>query len=412
MLIVGGGAAGYFAAIACAERNPKGVSVTLAESARTPLGKVRISGGGRCNVTHHAFDPSEFMIGYPRGGRELRGPFSRFQARDTMAWFESRGIPLKTEPDGRVFPVSDQSETIVNCLEKAAADAGVFVRLNTGVRGIKRVSSPAGEAGFEVEFGHGERARFERVLLATGSAPGGYELARSLGHTIQPCVPSLFTFEVRDKLIEGLAGVSFPDARLTLGIEGKKPLEQRGALLITHWGLSGPAVINLSAWGARVLHESKYRAVLRVNWLAEHDEESLLKELLSHKESHPKRSPRSGVGLPLPQRFWERIVELANLPDDLTWANVSKGTLMRIASRIADSRLSIAGKGEFKEEFVTCGGVTLKEADFKTMGSRISPGLHFAGEILDIDGVTGGYNLQCAWTTGWIAGQAMGGKIE
>ena len=404
--VIGGGAAGYFGAIACAEQH-ENVEVTIFEGTRQPLYKVGISGGGRCNITHHCFEPEVLAKGYPRGSRELLGAFRRFQPRDTVAWFARRGATLKAEEDGRMFPVTDLSATIIDCLQKSAANAGVVVRTGARVVSVRRIDDMA-RSQIELEFKDGERLRFDRVLLATGSSPQGYKFAEMLGHKIVPCVPSLFTFSIKDPWLTQLSGLSFPAVRLTLLTEGKKRLEQTGPVLITHWGLSGPAVLKLSAFGARQLFASRYQADLLVNWISDHDVNSLLAEFHAYREQHPKRVVMTGSLLPLPRRFWERIVSLADVDKSVTWSHCTRAAMKQIATELTEGRFRIVGKGEFKDEFVTCGGVDLREVDFRTMESRICPGLFFAGEILDIDGITGGYNFQSAWTTGWIAGRSMG----
>jgi predicted Rossmann fold flavoprotein len=403
--IIGGGAAGFFGAIACAERHDN-VEVTIFEATRQTLYKVRISGGGRCNVTHHCFEPEELARGYPRGGKELLGALKRFQPRDTVAWFAKRGVKLKAEEDGRMFPVTDLSATIVDSLQKSAASAGVAVRTEAKVVAVRKIADRI-RPQVELEFAGGEKLRFDRMLLATGSNPQGYRFAEMLGHSIVRCVPSLFTFTIKDPRLARLSGLSFPAARLTLLTEGKKRLEQTGPVLITHWGLSGPAVLKLSAFGARQLFECGYQADLLVNWISGHDVASLLSQFHSFREQHPKRTVVAGNVVPIPRRFWERIVSLAGVDKNVTWSHCSREAMKRIATELTGGRYRIVGKGEFKDEFVTCGGVKLSEVDFHTMESRICPGLFFAGEILDIDGITGGYNFQSAWTTGWLAGMSM-----
>ena len=423
VIVIGGGAAGFFGAIACAENHPH-TQVTLLEAGRQPLTKVLISGGGRCNVTHACFDPAALVQNYPRGGKALRGAFTRFQSQDTVDWFANRGVQLKTEPDGRMFPITDNSETIIECLIHAAAKAGVKIRTNAPVASVSVVSCQLSVVSdrstdsrlptpdspkFEVELKSGEVLECDRLLLATGSNVAGYRMARSLGHQIEPPVPSLFTFNILDKSLRELAGVSVNPVHLRLLTDSKTKLEQTGALLITHWGLSGPAVLKLSAWGARALHDCHYQAKLVVNWLPELDRETLRSQILSVKTAQPKKAIASyrGVNV-LPHRLWQYLVVRAEIAPEERWAGISNKEIERLMQEIAQAEYLIQGKGVFKEEFVTCGGVNLKEVDFKTMQSRLVPGLYFAGEILDIDGVTGGFNFQSAWTTAWLAGQAMG----
>lgn len=396
--VIGGGAAGFFAAITCAEADPR-ARVVILEKTPHVLAKVRISGGGRCNVTHACFDPAELVQHYPRGGLALRGPFTRFQPRDTMAWFERRGVRLKTEADGRVFPVTDRSETIVNCLTDAARAAGVEVR--SGVR-IRSVTKPG---RFLIEPKDRAALSADRVLLATGGDAHGHEWAAALGHTIEPTVPSLFTFEIDDARLKDLPGVSVDKATIRLG--GTR-LEQTGPILITHWGLSGPAVLRLSAWAARELAQRRYRAEVSIDWLPDLDADQLRRQLIAGKAELARRTVGASSPLRLPARLWKRLVGAAGIGDDQKWATVSKRQLADLANELSRGTFPLTGKGAFKEEFVTCGGVRLDEVGFKTMESRRCTGLYLAGEILDIDGVTGGFNFQSAWTTGWLAGQAIG----
>lgn len=404
--IIGGGPAGFFGAISAAGFKTSD-EITIFEATHQPLGKVRISGGGRCNVTHHCYDPAELIKNYPRGSKELRGPFSRFQPRDTVAWFEKHGVKLKTEPDGRIFPVTDNSETIVNCLLTEAKRVGVRLHLGARVTEISRLKDDPAFSRFRLRYQDATVEEFDKVLLATGSAPRGHQFAKALGHSIIPCVPSLFTFNINDPRIRNLAGVSFENVRLSMTTAKKGKLIQTGPLLITHWGLSGPAVLKLSAWGARALHDNDYQAELTVNFLPHLDEPLLLQKLVAYKTAQGKKRLLPSFPLPLPKRYWSRIVEFLEMDDKLTWGNISKSGLKQLTVEITSARFRIDGKGIFKDEFVTCGGVNLKEIDFKTMQSKICPGLYFAGEILDIDGITGGFNFQSAWTTGWLAGLGM-----
>jgi len=404
ILIVGGGAAGFFAAIHAAEAAP-GARVCLYEATAHPLAKVRVSGGGRCNVTHACPEPRELVKRYPRGGRELLGPFTRFGPRDTIAWFEARGVTLKTEADGRMFPDTDDSATIIAALRTAADRAGERLFTSMGVRSLARA---AGGVGFDVIFTDDSAATFDRVLLATGGNKGsaGLAIAAALGHAIEPPVPSLFTFHIADPRLVGLEGVSVPDAATS--VPGAK-LAERGPLLVTHWGLSGPAILKLSAWGARDLAARDYRFPLLVSWTGE----TLAKTtetLTAWRLANPRKQITTLNPFALPSRLWERLVAaVPGLAVDAQWAGVSKENLQRLAARIAASEFAVEGKSLNKEEFVTCGGIRLREVDFKTMESRLVPGLHFAGEMLDIDGVTGGFNFQAAWTTGWTAGRALAG---
>ncbi len=418
VIVIGGGAAGFFAAIACAEADRR-CAVTLYEATAHPLAKVKVSGGGRCNVTHACFEPRELVKRYPRGHRELLGAFHRWQPRDTIEWFEKRGVALKTEADGRMFPVTDDSQTIVDCLKNAAEKAGVVIRTNCGVKTVERVipgahlaSSSAGSASavtqpvFVLTLTTGEVVACDRLLLATGGnkTNAGFEFARQLGHVIEPPVPSLFTFHVKDPRLQELSGVSVE--RATTAVRGTA-LRESGPLLITHWGLSGPAILKLSAWGARTLHDCDYRFTLLVNWAPQFVASALVAELESARAANPKKQLGTWCPLGLPLRLWEKLLVAAGLPPTTLWTTVSGAALRVLADQVGAAEFVVTGKSTFKEEFVTCGGVRLSEVDFKTMESRLVSGLHFAGEVLDIDGVTGGFNFQAAWTGGWLAGRAM-----
>ncbi len=401
VIIVGGGPAGFFAAIRCAELNPR-LKVLILEKAQQTLGKVIISGGGRCNVTHACFEPAQLVTYYPRGGMALRGAFTRFQPADTVKWFGARNVSLKTEADGRMFPVSDSSETIANCLRESAKSAGVTVRTGTSLLNVKKMRV----GGFWLEIRNGTEVsnlQTEKLLLATGSDAKMREIIESLGHSIEEPVPSLFTFNVKDARIDGLAGVSVENVTVKMDA-----LTQRGPLLITHWGLSGPAVLRLSAWGARELFAKKYRAALTVNWLGDVTFDKALEILQRNKdwkENARKKVAAHPAFSQIPVRLWKQLVQFIG---DKNWADVSKTELRKLAAELTAGEFKISGKGQFKEEFVTCGGVRLDEVDFKSMQSRITPNLFFAGEVLDIDGITGGFNFQSAWTTGWLAGSALG----
>ena len=410
VIIVGGGAAGFFAAIACAEKLGAHGEVTIYEATAHPLAKVRVSGGGRCNVTHACFEPRELVRRYPRGGRELLGAFHRWQPRDTVAWFAARGVETKTEPDGRMFPVTDNSATIVDCLSHAAAQAGVRVVTSLGVRKVEAVG-PAGTPAFWLTLTDGSGVRCERLLLATGGnrASVGFTIAEALGHAIEPLVPSLFTFHIDDPRLIGLSGVAVEN--VSASVAGTK-LRESGPLLITHWGLSGPAILKLSAWGARELAAVNYEFPLTVNFAPPHTRESLFQELQRVRAATPRKQVVTMSPLPMPQRLWERLVTASGIPATTPWTGVANAALQTLAQQITSAEFKVVGKSLFKEEFVTCGGVRLSEVDFRTMESRKCPALYFAGEVLDIDGVTGGFNFQAAWTTGMIAGQAMAAPVS
>lgn len=398
--IIGGGAAGFFAAITCAETNPA-CRVVIFERGKAVLEKVRISGGGRCNVTHACFDARELIQYYPRGSRELLGPFMQFGPQQTVEWFEARGVSLKTEADGRMFPVTDSAQTIVDCLERAAARAGVQVRLGTRVEQL----TPAGDV-WELGFGREHSSqRFDKVMIATGSNPAIWAQLRALGHQIIDPVPSLFTFNTKDTRLRDMSGVSVTSVALRVP---DSDLRANGPLLITHWGLSGPAILRLSAWGARALHACAYRFPLQVNWTGQHQTATVLETLMALKNEHGKKSIAAHPQFNLPARLWQRLVESAEIAEGLRWADAGKQQLSRLAGQLCETTFQIAGKSTFKEEFVTAGGVSLKEVNFKTFQSRLLPQLYLAGEALDIDAITGGFNFQAAWTGGWLAGQALG----
>ena len=390
-----------------AARSSSQTEVSLLEATQQPLDKVRISGGGRCNVTHHCFEPVELVKNYPRGGKELLGAFHKFGPAEIIEWFDKQGVKLKTEEDGRMFPVTDKSETIVNCLINTAKNSGVNIRLGCRVKSISYQSESSGKSKFEIELQGGQKEHFDAVLVATGNSPEGYRFAESTGHTVLPRVPSLFTFKVKDTRIDGLSGVSFENVKLTLQVGDDTQLKQSGPMLITHWGLSGPAVLKLSAWGAGPLHEHKYHAQLTVNFLPDYTAEQLTETIETFKTRSPKKLVQSANALPIPGRYWKQIVKACGINDETTWGNISRKSMLSIVSELTQAHFQIKGKGIFKEEFVTCGGVDLKEIDFKTMESKLCPGLYFAGEVLDIDGITGGFNFQSAWTTGWLAGCSM-----
>jgi len=401
IVIVGGGAAGFFAAIACGESR-RDAEILLLEKTSQFLSKVKISGGGRCNVTHADFDAREFSRRFPRGERALISAFGKFQASDTVAWFESRSVKLKAEPDGRMFPTTDSSQTIIDCLLGEARKAGIKLETNCGVeRAIKKSGG-----GFELELSNGEKLTCDKLLLALGGCrtPALGQLAVSLGHTLEPPVPSLFTFHIEIPWLRELAGVSVETSEVS--VHGTK-LRERGALLLTHWGLSGPAILRLSAWGAREMHERNYNFPLQINWLPHLNDEKLASEFQARRKSQPAKLIVNFPIAPLPSRLWEQLVLAPGIARDTRWAALSGAAQHVLNQKLLRSEFPVTGKSLNKDEFVTCGGVRLNEINFKTMESKICPGLFFAGEVLDIDGITGGFNFQAAWTTGWIAGRAL-----
>lgn len=403
--IVGGGAGGFFNAIRCAElaksKNKKAI-ITIYEASETVLKKVRISGGGRCNVTHHLFDPKLLVLNYPRGKKELLSAFYSFQTKDTVNWFAERGVKLKYEDDGRMFPVSDNSETIINCFLDECKKYGVRLQTKNSVKSIKVQNDK-----FLLSFKSSEATEADRVLIATGSSTIGYDLAKGLGHKITELAPSLFTFKIKDELIDGLSGISFINSKLTLKIENEKAFKQTGPLLITHWGLSGPALLKLSAWAARPMQKANYKAKIIINWLGL---ESLLEveDLINKLKSENLKSFISNTTPKgLTKRFWHQLLIKSEVKLDKPWNELSKKEYNKLINNLFCCELSVNGKSRFKEEFVECGGVDLKQVDFKTMQSKLVKGLYFSGEILDIDGITGGFNFQNAWTTAWIAANHM-----
>lgn len=411
IVVIGGGAAGFFGAIAIAEKNPE-CRIIILEKNRQLLSKVKISGGGRCNVTHSCFEPALLTQNYPRGSKELLGPFFRFQPRDTINWFNARGVELKTESDGRMFPVTDSSETIISCFMSQVKKLGIEIWQETGVQDIEVLNAEIQvdhtqegvNRRFALTLTNSETLHCDKILVATGSAPKIADILVKLGHTMVPPVPSLFTFNIPNSPLHHLPGISVPKVKLSLEECG---LEQTGPLLITHWGFSGPAVLKLSAWGARLLHDRKYQCFLRVNWLPDITRDQILDEFAKNRQVKAVRQISSDVLFDLPKNLWKTLVELANIQGDLKWSKLPKLQAQNLAALLSHGLFSIDGKTTYKEEFVTSGGVKLREVDFKTMESRICPHLYFAGEVLDIDGVTGGFNFQNAWTTSWIAGQSM-----
>jgi predicted Rossmann fold flavoprotein len=397
--VIGGGAAGFFAAISCAETYPH-CRVSIFERGKSVLEKVRISGGGRCNVTHACFDARALVQHYPRGSRELLGPFMQFGPQQTIEWFERRGVSLKTEADGRMFPTTDDSGTIVDCLTRAAHKAGVQVHTSTRIEGF----SPKTDGSWWLSVaGQPTPMAFDRLMVASGSNTAVWDMLQKVGHTIVTPVPSLFTFNTKDTRLRDLAGVSVPDA--IVNIAGAD-LEASGPLLVTHWGLSGPAVLRLSAWGARALHERDYKFELTISWLSTTG--GLYTALQQLKTTWGKKMVQATAPFQLPLRLWQRLTAAAALSENTRWGDLNKGQLEALEQQLSEARFYIGGKSTFKEEFVTSGGVALKEIDFKRFASRLLPNLFMAGEVLDIDAITGGFNFQAAWTGGWLAGQAMG----
>ena len=387
IIIIGGGAAGFFAAINIAEQHPD-LSVAILERGKEGLQKVKISGGGRCNVTHAEFIPSELVLNYPRGEKELLGPFHRFMTGDTIAWFEERGVELKIEEDGRMFPVSNSSQTIIDCFLNEAEKHRVEVLYNHAVKSIDTLAD-----GFKIETSQGI-FQSKKVLMATGSNPKIWNLLEDLGHTIIQPVPSLFTFDIKDKRIKDIPGVVGTD------------LESNGPLLITHVGMSAPAILKLSAFGAVELAKRNYNFQIEVNFISL-DTESCLDELKNCKQEYAKKTLINSTQFDLPKRLWKQLILAANIGENERWADINKQQLENLAEKLTKAIFQVIGKSTFKEEFVTAGGVDLKEVNFKTFESKLIPNLYFAGEIINVDAVTGGFNFQNAWTGAYIASASI-----
>lgn len=400
VVIIGGGAAGYFAAIQCAETNKQAKVILLEKSAKV-LQKVKVSGGGRCNVTHACFDLKQLAKNYPRGEKHLKSAFSRFFTQDTVNWFEERKVKLKTEADGRMFPVSDDSQTIIDCLEKEVAKLKIEIRKETGV---KRVS-PSFHGGFDIFLANDQKISCQRVIIASGGSPKleGLDWIKELGLRIEPPVPSLFTFNIPNADLLALQGIAVNPVRVRIP---DAKLENCGPLLITHWGLSGPAVLKLSSLGARILAEKEYKFEVQVSWLENRREDSVRQELFNLKAANPSKQVGGLFPFILPKRLIVYILGKSGIEEKSNWGEVSKESVNLLIQHLLYDTYEVVGKTTFKEEFVTCGGVNLDDIDFKTMEYKRMRGLHFAGEVLDIDGITGGFNFQAAWTTGFIAGRA------
>lgn len=400
IVVLGGGAAGFFTAINAAEANPN-LKIIILERGKDVLTKVKISGGGRCNVTHAEFLPKELTQNYPRGEKELLGPFHTFMTGDTIEWFEKRGVELKIEEDGRMFPVSNSSQTIIDCFQFETKKLGVEVLLSQSVKEIQK------ENTHFIIHTTSDIFSTERLVVATGSNPKIWKLLEDLGHTIIPAVPSLFTFNIKDPRIIDLPGLSTNASVKVLDAKGKTLLESNGPLLITHWGMSGPAILKLSAWSARDLEPLKYRFQIEVNWLENLSEEEVMEELKSLKYNFGKQTLQKYAQFDLPKRLWQSLLKAAGISENLTWADATRENLQNIANQLTAGVFQVDGKSTFKEEFVTAGGVDLKEIDFKTFESRVCKNLFLAGEVLDIDAITGGFNFQNAWTSGYIVARNL-----
>jgi hypothetical protein len=410
IVIIGGGAGGFFAAIHSGLANPQ-AEVILLEKTNKLLSKVRISGGGRCNVTNNCPHISEMSKNYPRGEHQMKHLLHQFMTTDTINWFEKRGVKLKAEPDGRIFPISDSSESIIDCLLRESKKVGVKIMLNSDVLAINILADNM----FALLLRNQEKITCDRVIIATGGSPkeSGLEWLKNLGHQIIPPVPSLFTFNIPHHPITQLMGTSVSNIKAK--IQGTK-LEEEGAILITHWGLSGPAILRLSAWGARALHEMDYHFKVNINWLGRIKEDELRGFFDQHKNNFDKKlvsncNPSALLHLTIPNRLWEFFIEKTAIPIHKKWVELSKVEKNRLINVLVNDEYEVKGKTTFKEEFVTCGGVALSDIDLRSMESKKIPHLYFAGEVIDIDGITGGFNFQAAWTTGYIAGNSAA-KIE
>lgn len=397
--IIGGGAAGFFAAVQ-AKANHPAAQVTIFEKAKKLLAKVKISGGGRCNVTNGCTDIKVLAKAYPRGGKKLKRAFRTFSTPDTMEWFESRGVRLVIQEDNCVFPVSQNSQSIIDCLMLEARILGVEIEMTAGVKTIKRV-------GEQLELGFGGKhpdQRMDKVIVATGGSPkrSGLEWLEVLGHKIEDPVPSLFTFNMPEEAVTKLMGIVVE--KTLVSIQGTK-LKGDGPLLVTHWGMSGPAILKLSAFGARLLSEMGYEFKVQVNWVNEVNNELVRKELKTIEAEQANKILANYRPYLLPERLWHYLLEKSDLSLKKRWGELGKKGINKLIAVLTNDVYSVKGKTTFKEEFVTCGGVSLESIDFNTMQSRVCPNLYFAGEVMDIDGITGGYNFQSAWTTGFIAGK-------
>jgi len=402
LVVIGGGAAGFFCAVNAARMNPL-LKVIIVEKSSKLLSKVRVSGGGRCNVTHACFDINELIKFYPRGKNFLKKTFHWFNPANTIQWFEERGVQLKTEGDGRIFPATNNSETIIHCLLSEANKYGVEIILQTEVTGI--VSE---EEGFSVQLSNNRSVQAGFICVACGGFAKAEQFGwlKQLGHSIELPVPSLFTFNVPDNAVTQLMGVAVPGAGVK--ITGTK-LSEEGALLITHWGFSGPAVLRLSAWGARELADRNYHFTILINWLTDYNEHSLREEWPMLRQQYAANRMNSKNPFGLPNRLWLYLLSIANIKEEWRWADVPVKEQNLLIQSLTAQNFEVKGKTTFKEEFVTCGGIKLNEIDANTMQSKLKKGVFFAGEIMDVDGITGGFNFQHAWTSGWIAAKAISG---
>ncbi len=399
LVVIGGGAAGFFCAVNAARLNSS-LKVTIVEKSSKVLSKVKVSGGGRCNITHACFEIPELVKRYPRGQNFLKKAFHWFNTKDTITWFEERNVKLKTEADGRLFPVTNNSQTIIDCLIKEANKYGVEILFNTEIKKITKLNDH-----FQLETGK-QKLEADFLCIASGGYPKAtqFEWLQQIGHSIETPVPSLFTFNIPNNGITSLMGVSVE--HVTIKILSTKLIET-GPLLITHWGLSGPAVLKLSAWGARELAQLQYHFSATVNWLPAYNENSLRTEWQQLRDQHAAQKLSNKNPFGLPNRLWLYLLEVCNINIDIRWADLSATLQNKLIKTLTGQEFQVKGKTTFKEEFVTCGGIKLSEIDANTMQSKIIPHLFFAGEVIDIDGITGGFNFQNAWSSGWIAAKQI-----
>lgn len=397
--IIGGGAAGFFAAISCKYHHPE-AKVTIYEKTGKLLAKVKVSGGGRCNVTNACFNISQLAAFYPRGAKQLKKAFGTFSTKDTVAWFEKHHVSLKTEPDNRMFPVTDSSQTIIDCLLQEVNKLGIIIKQNHPIFAME----PLAGGGFHLVGKDNVTIQADKVIVTTGGSPKmeGFDWLKQLGHDIEPPVPSLFTFNMPAEEIKKLMGLSVK--HVTVRVQGTK-LKEEGPLLITHWGMSGPAILKLSAYGARALNELNYNFKIQISWLGSLPEMEIRQISEQHAVKHTRKKMLNLNPFEIPNRLWEFLLNKIKLRDDITWGELGKKGHNKLVNILVNDVYEVKGKTTFKEEFVTCGGVSLQDVDFNTMQSKKCPGMYFAGEVLDVDGVTGGFNFQAAWTTGYIAGK-------
>ena len=396
--VIGGGAAGFFAALSVKEHHPNH-EVVLFEKTSKVLSKVKVSGGGRCNLTHDCSDIAILCEAYPRGGKKLKSLFYQFNTTDTIAWFESRGVAIKTEKDGRMFPVSDQSQSIIDCLVTEMTRLKVALQLGHSITKMEQEGQH-----WKLQFADAESQNFDAVIIATGGSPKlkGFDWLSDLGHSIIPPIPSLFTFNMPNEPIKELMGLVVENARVK--IKGTK-IQIQGPLLITHWGMSGPSILKASSFGARELSERNYNFEIQINWVDQTNTELLFEQLQEFSQQHPQKGIGNQKAFPLPNRLWSFLLVKAAIPTDRKWIEVGKKKFRQLAALLTQDSYRVAGKTTFKEEFVTCGGVDLSEIDLKTMQSKKLSNIYFAGEVIDVDAITGGYNFQAAWSGGYCAGK-------